>query len=352
MLKYLIMFMLLCVGFLISCTTSGPEPTPLPTALPTPLPVTPTAENQLPQTSLLVDGSTTVYPLSQVVVEQFQLLNPDVVLAVEQSSSGNGFKRLCTGEIDIANASRHITPAEIDLCQSNGVAFTELVVGLDGLVLVVPKDNEWLSCLSVTQLKQIWGPAEAETITSWHQIDPSFPAEPFVLYRPELGSGSFDFFTEAVVGEVGLSRPDLIINDTQFLLSRALAQEPFGLGFISFATYTQLSATLKTVAISNGQGCIEPTTTTIANSSYTPLARPLFVYVNQENLLTKAKLYSFVSFYLSTATEAADEAGFVPLPEELNLLVEERFTAQKTGSIFAETASLTNYSLLELLSQD
>ncbi len=254
------------------------------------------------------DGSSTVFPITQAVAEEFTAQNPDVEISVGISGTGGGFEKFCNGETDIQDASRPIEPSEADLCAKNGVEYVELQVAIDGLSVVVNPANDWTSCLTVEQLKAVWEPGS--DVSSWHQVDPSFPDRPLTLYGPGTDSGTFDYFTGAIVGEEGASRSDYTASEDDNVLVQGVAGDENALGYFGYAYYVENSDKLKVLAIDGGSGCVEPTPETINDGSYTPLSRPLFVYVKEASLANPA-VVAFMDFYMGSSQALVGDVGYI-----------------------------------------
>lgn len=281
------------------------------------------------------DGSSTVYPVTQAVAEEFNIARPDIKVTVAFSGTGGGFKKFCVGETDLQNASRPITKAEMDVCRSNGVEFIEIPVVFDGLTVVVNPQNTWAQCLTVAELKRIWEPDSK--ITNWNQVRSSFPNRPLVLYGAGTDSGTFDYFTEAINGKAKAIRKDYFPSEDDNVLVRGVEGNVNAMGFFGYAYYVEEKGKLKAVAVDSGKGCVAPTEATINNGTYTPLSRPLFIYVSVKSLNEKRSLQDFVNFYLtnSRARIAMRKTGYVLLPNEAyrigKVLVDKRIK----GSVFS-----------------
>ena len=257
-----------------------------------------------------IDGSSTVYPITEAAAEEFSIAQPDVRVTVAQSGTGGGFKRFCAGEIPIANASRPIKDAEIQLCSGSSVDYVELKVGTDGLAVVVNPANTAVQCLTVEELKKIWAPGS--TVKSWSEVREGFPAEPLKLYGPGTNSGTFDYFTEAVVGEAGSSRADYTPSEDDNVLVQGVEGDRNALGYFGYAYYIENRQRLRAIGVDNGSGCVAPTTETVKGGTYAPLSRPLFIYVNRA-ALARPEVDAFVRFYLEQAATLVSEVGYIPL---------------------------------------
>lgn len=259
------------------------------------------------------DGSSTVFPITQAVAEEFSTGNPGVEVSVGVSGTGGGFEKFCNGETDIQNASRPIEQEEIELCEQNGVEYVELEVALDGLSVVVNPANDFVACLTVDRLKAIWEPGS--TVESWSQVDPSFPDRPLTLYGAGTDSGTFDYFTDAIVGEEGASRSDYTGSEDDNVLVQGVAGDPNALGYFGYAYYEQNQDKLKVVAVDGGNGCVTPNPDTINSGEYAPLSRPLFLYVKKDSL-SESEVVAFMDFYLETARDLIPQVGYVNLHDQ------------------------------------
>jgi phosphate transport system substrate-binding protein len=260
-----------------------------------------------------VDGSSTVAPLSQAAAALYAEEQPGVNVTVATSGTGGGFEKFCNGETDISDASRPIKDDEAAACEENGIGFAELTVANDALTVVVNKDNDWVDCLTVDQLKAIWEPGS--TVTNWNQVDPSFPDEELVLYGPGTDSGTFDYFTGEINGEEGASRTDYEPSEDDNVIVQGVAGSAGGLGYFGFTYFEENADQLKAVAVDGGSGCVEPSVETAQDGTYTPLARPLYVYVS-DTAAGEAQVSDFVDFYIENIDEIVTEAQYVPLTDD------------------------------------
>jgi phosphate transport system substrate-binding protein len=261
--------------------------------------------------AIAVDGSSTVYPISEAVAEEFGLqTSGDVRVTVGVSGTGGGFKRFCTGETAISNASRPIKEEEIALCEQNGVDFTELTVAIDGLTVAVNPDNAFVECLTVEELRSVWAPGS--TVNNWAQVRSGFPDQELSLYGPGTNSGTFDYFTEVIMGEAGASRGDYTASEDDNVLVQGVEGDPNALGYFGYAYYIENEGRMKAVAVDGGNGCVAPTTETVAGGTYAPLSRPLMIYVNNA-MLEQPHVAQFVRFYLENAAELVPQVGYVAL---------------------------------------
>ena len=258
-----------------------------------------------------IDGSSTVFPITAAVAEEFQNLNPDVRVNVGISGTGGGFKRFTVGEIEISDASRPITSSEAQAAQQNGVEYIEFSIALDGLSVIVNPQNTWVDYMTVQELNMTWRPNS--TVTKWNDIRPSWPDQPIHLYGPGTDSGTFDYFTEVIVGKVDASRPDYTASEDDNILVQGIAGDTYALGYFGYAYYAENTDKLKIVPIDSGSGPVTPTNQTINSGQYTPLSRPLFIYVNKESL-ERAEVKTFVRFYMENGEQLVAEVGYTPLP--------------------------------------
>ena len=259
-----------------------------------------------------IDGSSTVFPIAEAVAEEFQIAHSDVRVTVGVSGSGGGFERFCNDEIDLANASREIREGEIEDCRAAGIEFTQLSVAWDGLSVIVNPENDFVECLTVEELRRIWEP-ESE-VTTWSDVRPEWPDEEINLYGPGTDSGTFDYFTETIVGESGASRADFQASEDDNILVQGVAGDRYALGYFGYAYYAENQDRLKLVAIDGGAGCVAPSEETIEDRTYTPLARPLFVYVKHSSLERPA-VREYVEFMLEEAPVLVPATGYHPLSE-------------------------------------
>ncbi len=303
--------------------------------------------------TILVDGSSTVAPITQAVAEEFAKVYPQVRVPVGISGTGGGFKKFCNGETDISDASRPIKPSEVELCQKNGIEYIELPVAFDGLAVMVNPANNFASCLTVEELKKIWEPAAEGVITNWSQVREGFPNQPLTLYGAGTDSGTYDYFTAAIVGKEGASRGDFLPSEDDNVLVQGIAGDTNALGFFGLAYYEENTDKLKLVAIDNGDGnCVLPDITTVSQGTYQPLSRPLFIYVNRARVDEKDEISLFIDFYLKNAGELSREVGYIPLTDEIYQLAQKRYDNRVTGSVFEGQGSTIGVSLADLLSKE
>ncbi len=262
--------------------------------------------------NIAIDGSSTVFPVTEAVAEEFNAVYPDVKVSVGFSGTGGGMTKFINKEIDIADASRKIKSGEAEAAAAAGVTYQEIKVGFDGLSIMVNPANTWVTSLTVEQLAEMWKPGS--TIMYWSDINPAWPNEKIVFYAPGVDSGTFDYFTEAIVGEVDAMRNDFTGSEDDNVLVQGIAGDKNAIGFFGFAYYEENQDKLKLVAVDNGKGAVTPSFDTIADGSYAPLSRPLYIYVSDASL-EREEVLEFVTFYLENAKELVTDVGYVPLPD-------------------------------------
>jgi phosphate transport system substrate-binding protein len=292
--------------------------------------------------SIKVDGSSTVFPISEAISQQFRQTpagrNAQILATV--SGTSGGFRRFCAGETDISDASRPINPKEMEACRKNGVAYIELPVAFDALTVVVHPQNTWAKDITVAELRRIWEPSAQGKIRTWNQVRSSWPNRPLKLFAPGADSGTFDYFTEAIVGKVDASRKDYTASEDDQVIVRGVSQDPNALGYFGFSYFEDNRSRLKPLGIDNGKGPFLPSRQTVANSQYQPLARPLFIYVNARNAQTKPALRAFVEYYLKNAEQVSAKVGYIPLPADGYRLGQLHFVRGKVGTVFAGKAQI------------
>ena len=258
---------------------------------------------------VLIDGSSTVAPISQAVAEEFSKENSDVNVSVGISGTGGGIKKFVSGEIDIADASRAMKPEELSTAQKNGIEFIELKIGLDGLTVVANPENTWAQNLTTEDLKKIW--ADGSTVKTWKDVNPAWPAEPIKLYGPDQDSGTYDYFIEEILGKDGKIRKDYSPSSDDNQLVQGVEGDKGALGYFGYAYYLEQKDKLKALSI-NG---ISPSDETVKNGTYKPLSRPLYIYINKKSFTEKAQVKSFVQFYIKNAAELVKSSVYVPLDD-------------------------------------
>jgi phosphate transport system substrate-binding protein len=299
---------------------------------------------------LLIDGSSTVYPISEALGEEFQKSSGTRV-TVGLSGTGGGFKKFCRGEIDIAGASRPIKAEEAKACADAGVEFIELPVALDALAVVVNPANTFVDCLTVEELKTLWSPEAQGKVTSWKQVRASFPDQPVKLFGAGTDSGTFDYFTKAINGEEGSSRGDYTATEDDNVSINGVSGDANALGYLGLAYVTENAGKVKAVPIRQKDGkCVGPAAQTARDASYQPLSRPLFYYVNKKFADERPHVGAFIKYaFDGTHSEAlVTEAGYVPLPAQGYSLAQAKFDARKTGTFFTD-GSKVGVTIEELL---
>jgi len=283
-----------------------------------------------------VDGSSTVYPITEAVAEEFQIALGGARVTVGISGTGGGFKRFCRGEIDVANASRPILKEEMVLCAQAGIRFFELPIAYDAITVVVSKTNTFVDQLTIPELKAMWEPAAQQKITTWNQIRPAFPAEPLKLAGAGADSGTFDYWTEAVVGRSKASRGDYQASEDDNMTVQFVSRDKSALGFMGLAYYEENSDRLRAVPIvaTGAASGVGPSIETVNDGSYNPLSRPLFIYVKEASL-KRLEVRQFVEFFLTEGGALAEEVGYVALPDEAYELAQKNMDAGKVGSGFS-----------------
>ena len=298
-----------------------------------------------------VDGSSTVFPLTEAVAEEFMRANSGARVTVGVSGTGGGFSKFLRGETAVNNASRPIAPGEIEKAEANGIEFIELPVSYDGLAVTVHPDNDWVDCLTVDELRQIWEP-DSE-IDNWNQVRDEFPDREIELYGPGTASGTYDYFTEAIMGESGASRSDFTASEDDNVLVQGIEGTEAALGYFGLAYYENNAERLKVLGIDpdergSGASCVTPSAETVNDGSYRPLSRPLFIYVNTAKLDETSE--AFVDFYLQNAGSLAPDVGYVSMPDSAYTLVRQRFQNRTSGTLFGrEDVDLTGVQVAEIL---
>ncbi len=283
-----------------------------------------------------IDGSSTVYPITEAVAEEFQKTSK-VKVTVGESGTGGGFKKFCRGETEISDASRPIKQKEIDECKAAGIQFIELPIAYDALTVVVNSKNDWVKSLSVSDLNQIW--KSGSSIKSWKQVNSAYPDEKMALFGPGTASGTFDYFTEAINGKAQSSRSDYTPSEDDNVLVQGVASNKGGLGYFGYAYYEENKEKLRAIPIvaKGATTAVSPSPDTVMNGSYQPLSRPLFIYVNATAAAFKPEVKEFVNFYLANAPKLVKEVKYVPLPAEDYTAVTAHFKAMKPGTGFDGT---------------
>jgi phosphate transport system substrate-binding protein len=282
-----------------------------------------------------IDGSSTVYPVTEAVAEEFQKANKGLKVTVGVSGTGGGFKKFCRNETDISNASRPITKSEMDACKAAGVEYFELPVAFDALTVVINPRNTWLKQATVAELKKMWEPAAQGKITRWNQVNPAWPDQPIKLFGAGSDSGTFDYFTEAIVGKSKSSRGDFTASEDDNVLVQGVAGDVNAIGYFGYAYYAENQNKLKALPIveKEGKPAVSPSEATVINGTYQPLARPIFIYVNAK-AIAKPEVKKFVDFYMANAAKMAKEVKYVPLPADAYKTASDHIAKGKKGTVF------------------
>jgi phosphate transport system substrate-binding protein len=280
-----------------------------------------------------IDGSSTVYPITEGVAEDFQK-ETKIRVTVGVSGTGGGFKKFCRGEIDVANASRPITQNEIADCAKQGIKFYEMPVAFDAMTVVIHPKNTFVKQLTIQQLRKMWEPAAQGKITRWNQIDPTWPNQRLSLFGPGADSGTFEYFTEAVNGKSKASRGDFTASEDDNILVKGVSTHPFGLGYFGYAYYEENKSKVKAVPIVNKDGvAVYPNEKSVMDGTYNPLARPIFIYVKEDSL-KQPHVRRFVEFYMKNVSRITKEIKFVPLPDKVYIANLKHIENNRVGSVF------------------
>ncbi len=307
-------------------------------------------------TTVTLDGSSTVFPISEAVAEEFQKVAQGVRVTVGISGTGGGFQKFCRAETDISNASRPITAVESAACAKTGVAFVELPVAYDGLAVVVNPKATWLDSITVAELKTLWAPEAQGKVMRWSQVRAGWPDRELHLFGAGVDSGTYDYFTQAIVGREGASRGDFTSSEDDNVLVQGVASDELAIGFMPYAYYIENKAALKLVAVDdskpdNGAGPILPSVETVKVGTYQPLSRPVFIYASV-NALERPEVARFVDYYLTHGGALAEEVGYVPLGERGYALVQAHFKARAIGSVFEHAGSQVGLTIDQLLQRE
>ncbi|ODS56034.1 MAG: hypothetical protein ABS36_06260 [Acidobacteria bacterium SCN 69-37] len=300
---------------------------------------------------IAVDGSSTVFPITEAVAEEFQKQNHGMRVTVGVSGTGGGFQKFCRGETVISNASRQILAAEIEACKAASVSFIELPVAYDGMAVVVHPSNTWATSMTVVELKRLWEPAAQGKVLRWNQVRATWPAQEIHLFGAGVDSGTFDYFTEVINGKAKSSRGDYTSSEDDNILVQGVGGDQFALGYMGLAYYEENKTRMKLVAVddgnpNNGQGPILPSIETVRGGTYRPLSRPVFIYVNAA-ALERPEVNEFVSYYVESASDLIREVGYVPLADVEQELVRQRFAAKTLGTMFDPAMGMQTEQTLE-----
>jgi phosphate transport system substrate-binding protein len=281
-----------------------------------------------------IDGSSTVFPITEAVAEEFQNAQKGKIkVTVGISGTGGGFKKFCRGETDISDASRPITSKEIADCKAVGIDFLELPIAFDALTVVINPKNDWGGTMTVAELKKMWEPAAQAKVTKWNQIRANWPNVPLKLFGAGADSGTFEYFTEAVVGKAKSSRGDFTASEDDNVLVQGVSTDRNALGYFGYAYYAENTNKLKAVSIDNGKGPVAPSAKTVENGTYQPLSRPIFIYVSKKSM-GKPEVKEFVEYYLSNAPALVKQVKYVPLPAKAYSMAADHFKKARTGTVF------------------
>jgi phosphate transport system substrate-binding protein len=305
---------------------------------------------------IVIDGSSTVFALSEAVAEEFTKAGNRARITVGHSGTGGGFQKFCRGETDISNASRPIRPTEIAGCEAAGIRFFEIPVAYDGIAVVLNPRATWSSDITTAELEALWKPDAQGKVVRWRQVRAGWPDREIHLFGPGVDSGTFDYFTEAVVGQEGASRGDFTSSEDDNVLVQGVAGDELALGILPYAYYAENAQRLKLIAVDDsraedGAGPVAPNAATIRDGTYQPLSRPLFIYVAEASL-AHAHVARFVDFYIAHVGPLADEVGFVQLGDEGYRLVAERFRKRRPGSLFAHGEAHVGVTIEQLLAKE
>ncbi len=303
-----------------------------------------------------IDGSSTVFPITEAVAEEFRKVAPKVQVTVGISGTGGGFKKFCAGETDVSDASRPIKPTEVEQCKAAGIDYIELPIAYDGLAILVNPKNDWASCMTVKELKALWEPEAQGKVTKWSQVRPGWPDKDIHLFGPGVDSGTYDYFTEAVVGKEHASRGDFQSSEDDNVIVQGISTDPLALGFFGFAYYEENQQKLKLVGVDdekddNGKGCMTPSLESVEKGQYQPLARPLFIYVSTKSA-DKPEVKALINFYLEKGPELVREVGYIPLPADAYKLARARYDAKVVGSLFGGKGSQVGVTIVDLLAKE
>ncbi|HKC95613.1 MAG TPA: PstS family phosphate ABC transporter substrate-binding protein [Nitrospira sp.] len=291
-------------------------------------------------TLVKVDGSSTVFPITEAVAEEFQKeTRGSVRVTVGISGTGGGFKKFCRGETDVQDASRPISPSEMEACRASGIQYYELPIAFDALTVTVSPKATWIDTITIAELKQMWEPSSQGRIVKWNQIRSSWPDLPLKLFGPGSDSGTFDYFTEAVVGKAKASRGDYTASEDDNTLVQGISSDKQALGYFGYAYVDANRKRLKVVAVDGGHGPVLPSRETVENGSYQPLSRPVFIYVNAKSAGTP-EVKRFVEFYLAQAPILVPQVKYVPLPQQAYELAVAHFKNGKLGTAFQGTSTI------------
>ena len=310
-----------------------------------------TASMSVASPIIRIDGSSTVYPIIEAVAEDFQIAKRGAVrVTVGISGTGGGFKKFCRDEIDIVNASRPIQPIEMEVCKKAGVQYIEMPIAFDALTVTVNPRNTWSDTITVDELKKIWEPAAQGKITKWSQVNSAWPDKEIKLYGPGADSGTFDYFTEAIVGKTKSSRGDFTAAEDDNVLVQGVSNDMYALGYFGYAYYIENQKKIRAVAIDSGDGGVIPSAETVQNTTYQPLSRPLFIYVKAKST-EKPEIKEYVKFFMDNAPALVNEVKFFPLPSKVYSLNIQHFNQKRIGTVFLNESEV-GISIEEVLKRE
>jgi len=282
-----------------------------------------------------IDGSSTVFPITEAVSEEFQKAKKGAVkVTVGIAGTGGGFKKFCRGETDISDASRPILKQEMETCKQSGVQYIELPIAYDALTVMVNPKNDWVKALTVPDLKKMWEPAAQGKVTTWNHVRSEWPNSPLKLFGPGADSGTFDYFTEAIVGKAKSSRGDFTASEDDNVLVQGIANDRNALGYFGFAYYIENQKKLKAAPIDAGKGPVLPSAKTVEDGSYQPLSRPIFIYISKKSLDSRPEVREYVEFYLKNAPSLVKQVKYVALPQNAYTVSLEHVKKGKVGTVF------------------
>jgi phosphate transport system substrate-binding protein len=310
------------------------------------------AAQAVAESTIKIDGSSTVFPIAEAVAEEFQIAQRGQVrVTVGIAGTGGGFKRFCRGETDIANASRPILQAEMDACRAAGIRYIEIPVAFDAITVVVNPKNDFVKSLTLADLKKMWEPSAQGVVVRWNQVRPEWPAEPLTLFGPGADSGTFDYFTEAVNGKSKASRGDFAASEDDNVIVQGVETNKNALGYFGYAYYVENRERVRAVPVVNSAGkAVVPSVASVLDGSYEPLSRPLFIYVS-EAAAARVEVRNLLRFYLTSGAELVQEVGYVPLPPQAYELALERIEQKKLGTVFGGVPDV-GVTLAELLTRE
>lgn len=300
--------------------------------------ITSCSREEQKQNQVSIDGGAVGYSIHQAVAEEFQKLNPNAQVSVASSGTGGGVSKFCAGEIDIVGASRPIKDEEIERCKKKNIDFVEVPIALDGIAVIVNRQNEFAKCLTVEELGKIWNSKSDRKITNWNQVNPSFPNQRLKLYAPASDTGTFDYFTQAVTGKAKNSRTDYTPSHNQNVLVQGISGDANALGYVGISYYMENQDKLNLVAVQSPKGsCQKPVPLdNVVKNVYLPLSRPLLIYVNKKSLDTKPSVKDFVNFYVDNSWKWVEAVGYVSLPDEAYPQIKQKLASGETGSKFKD----------------